>query len=134
MKTAKSCTPGVLIISVYDIDTAQQGLFAHFFVTNSVSVLLFFWPMLVKLTSHSDFSLFLLVLGQKECLYFPLTILPCLTNHYRIMIILFTKEVLFGLGPWSLKQKRWLISCSWMTGRSSWSRRPPRWNQIGVLY
>ena len=102
-----------------------------FFVTNlhppySVSVLLFFWPMLfwpmlVTLTSHSDFSLFLLILGQKECLYFPLTILPCLTSHYRIMIILFTKEVIFGLGPWSSKLKthprgRWSVVHGWQGG------------------
>ena len=38
MSTAKSSTLGVLIISVYDIDTAQRGLFAHFFLLSPTSI------------------------------------------------------------------------------------------------
>lgn len=161
MSTAKSSTPGVLIISVYDIDTAQQGLFAHFFLLSPTSI---HHTLFIK--KHTLFLFFFfsdpcyadpcnpdqsLGFFSRSChsrpkrmftlpQNFPLIILSCLTNHYRIMIILFAKEVIFGLGPWSLKRKtqpiwlkRWLISCSWMTRGSSLWRGPPRWNQIGVL-
>ena len=89
MSTAKSSTPGGLIISVYDIDTAQRGLFAHFFLLSPTSIhhtlfLFFFYsdPCYAD-QSLRFFSLYshyrpkrMFILPQN----FPLIILSCTAN------------------------------------------------------